>query len=101
MSQKLHSRIIAMHQFLFKIPTRSINLGVMQSFKFQLVYPLFQSHRDKHAYVATQLPLPGTMYDFWNMCIDYKCKTILLFERETEDNLKVSNSMKINYDVID
>ncbi|XP_070563085.1 receptor-type tyrosine-protein phosphatase alpha-like [Ptychodera flava] len=45
-----------------------------------------QGYMRKDAYIATQMPLPNTIVDFWRMVYDYKSSTIVMLNHmETRD----------------
>lgn len=49
---------------------------------------VLQSFHFKEAYIQTQLPLPETVVDFWNMCSDYKCQFVAVLD---ENNVWIKN----------
>lgn len=56
-----------------------------------MVYVLWQGYKQKDSFIVTQHPLPHTTTDFWTMCYDHRCKTIVMMnEIDMKDEVFVT-----------
>ncbi|XP_046857098.1 receptor-type tyrosine-protein phosphatase epsilon-like [Xenia sp. Carnegie-2017] len=51
-----------------------------------VILKYIQGYLGKNYFIATQMPLKGTINDFWRMVTQYKCTTIVLLDQLTDDN---------------
>ena len=49
-------------------------------------YALPQSYKARGHYVATQMPLPNTISDFWRLVHEHNCHTIVMLNPITTED---------------
>ena len=48
---------------------------------------VLQSYYHRRAYMATQLPLPQTIVDFWRLVYEYNCSCVITLEQPEHDDV--------------